>query len=110
MKDKHNEHRTISEIKRMVSDIKALYEAADGALDGLIEVGGCPAYDAKGNPSGFYFSISPTLNYLDELEEKGFSGCCLKSARGYLRVFKTIEPIADICKELGFQRCILWLE
>ena len=57
---------------------------------------------------GYALTLTPGEEFRIEIEEALHDGATLKSARGYFRIFKTIEPIQKIAIELGFEQCVLW--
>lgn len=102
-KDIRDENVTISEMKRLVEAVKKEKIINHlTLLEDFLEAVAVPFYSQNNGFAGYHLYINDISGVGSKWSDNGTIG--LKSARNYMRGFKTIEPIQKICYELGFSK------
>ena len=101
--DIHGENVTIGDMQKLIKEVKTekVKEPFD-YLEDFLEANACPFFSQNGSFSGYNLVIVDKCGLGGKWDENGMIG--LKSARGYIRGFKTIEPIQKICLDMGFRK------
>jgi len=101
IKDKYKEGMTLKEMKDFIETVKVNVKEFE-MLSDFVRAVISPCLE------GYTLTISQGHDFSLGIEGTLHGGATLKSARGYFRIFKTIEPVQKIAYDLGFEKCVLW--